>query len=117
MGHWVANADRWAGLTVTSGMALSRVDETMSEVALSAPIDWGLMGARGSEPVLLDERSESSARWRTDTPVTLAEGCEVTTGSTGSVGIAVFTGAVEVRRGCSWARKYEEEPAGTPHGF
>ena len=50
--HWVADADRGAGLTVTEGGALSRVGETSTEVALSAPIDWGSTRARGSEPVL-----------------------------------------------------------------
>ena len=46
-----------------------------------------------------DDRSESSARRRGNTPITLTEGCGVTTGSTGSVGIARSTGAVEVRGG------------------
>ena len=99
VGHWVADEDRGAGLTVTGGGALSRVGETSPEVALSAPIDSGSSGARGSEPGLLDERSESSARRRADTPVTLAEGCRVTTGLTGSVGIACSTSAAKVRRG------------------
>ena len=98
-GHWVTDADRGAGLTVTGGGALSRVGETSPEMALSAPIDWGPTRARGSEPVLLDERNESSARRRADTPVTLTEGCRVTTGSTGSVGIACFTHAVDVGSG------------------
>ena len=60
-GHWVADAERVAGLTVTSGGALSRVGETSPEVALSAPVDWVPTGARGSGPVVLDERGESSA--------------------------------------------------------
>ena len=60
-GHWVADADCGAGLIVTDGGALSRVGETSPEVALSVPIDWGSTGARGSEPVLLDDRSESYA--------------------------------------------------------
>ena len=115
-GHRVADADRGAGRTATGGGAFLRVGET-SPTALSAPIDWGSMGARGSEPVLLDERSESSARRQAETRVTLTEGCGVTTGSTGSVGIACSTGAVEVRMGCSWARKDEGEPADTPDEF
>ena len=114
-GHWVADADRGAGLTVTGGGALSRVGETSPEVSLSAPIDWGSTGAGGSEPVLFDERSESPARRRADTPVTLNAGCGVTTGSTGRAGIAFSTGAVEVRRGCSWERKDEGEPVDTPN--
>ena len=97
-GHWVADADRGAGLTVTGGGALSLVGETSPKVALSAPIHWGSTGARGSEPVHLDERSESSSRRRKDTPVTLTEGRRVTMGSTGRVGIACSTGAVEEGR-------------------
>ena len=53
-GHWVADADRGAGLTVTGGGILSRVGETSPEVPLSAPIEWGSTRARGSGPVLLD---------------------------------------------------------------
>ena len=51
-GHWVADADRGAGLTVTGGGALSRVGETSPEVALSALLDWGSTGEQGSEPIL-----------------------------------------------------------------
>ena len=113
-GHWVADAGRGAGLPVTGGGALSRMSETSPEVALFAHIDWGSTGARGSEPVLLDERSESSQRRRADTPVTLTEGCRITTGWTGSDGIACSSVAVEVRGGCSWARKDKGEHSGTP---
>ena len=113
-GNCVAGADRGTGLTVTGGGAFSRVGKTSPEVSLSAPIDWGSTGARGSDPVLLDERSESSARRREDCPITLTGGCGVTAGSTGSVGISRSTNAVEVARGSSWARKDEGEPADTP---
>ena len=116
-GHWVTDADRGAGLTVTGGGALSRVGETSPEVALSAPIDWGSTGAGGPEPVLLDEKSGSSTRRRADTPVALTGGRGDTTASTGSVGIACSSDAVEVRRGCSLRRKDEGEPADTPDEF
>ena len=52
-GHWVADADRGAGLTVTGGGTLSHVGETSPEVSLSASIEWESTGARGSGPVLL----------------------------------------------------------------
>ena len=113
-GHWVADADRGAGLTVTGVGGLSGVGETSPEMALSASFDWRSTGAQGSEPVLLDERSESSGRHWAYTPVALIGGCGVTAGLTGSVGIACPIDAVEVQRGCSWARKDEGEPADTP---
>ena len=113
-GHQVANAGRGGGLTVTGGGALSRVGEILPDVALSATISWDLTEARGSELVLLDERNEPFARRWADTPVTLTEGCAVKTGLTGSAGIAYFTSAVEVRKGCSWARNYEGETTRTP---
>ena len=47
----------------------------------------------------------------------LTGGSGVITGSTGSAGIACSTGAVEVRRRYSWARKDEGEPADTPDEF
>ena len=56
-GHWVADAGRGAGFTVTSFGALSRVGETSPQMALSASIDLGSTGARCSEPVLLDENN------------------------------------------------------------
>ena len=51
-GQWVADANGWAGFTVTGGGALSRVGKTSPEMALSGPINWGSTEARGSEPVL-----------------------------------------------------------------
>ena len=62
-------------------------------------MDWDSTVARGSKPVLLYKRSETSARRRADTPVTLTEGCVVTTGSMGSVRTACSITAVEVQEG------------------
>ena len=115
-GHWVADARSGAGPTATGSDALSHVGETYSELSLSAPIEQKSMGAT-SELFLLDGRSESSAQGPASNPVTLTGGCGVTTGSTGSFGSACSTNTAEARRGCTWTRNDEGEPADTPDEF
>ena len=77
--------------------------EKSQEAALTAR-----EGARGSEPLLLDEKCDSSVDLREQRPVDLTGGRGVTTDPSGSVGSSSCSTGTDAAR-CAWVSMREDE--------